>query len=207
MKELPRLDSRVRVVRHEQNRGFIPSANEGLDQATGDYLVLLSADDALAPGWLDRGVALLEREPQASFAIGPIRTFVGPLPRLHLSRPVRPIVHPGHDWLEVSCRTGHPKVRSPEAIVRASTHRENGGYNPKLAYTSDAEMWLRLASRGDVIEVRGLLPGTPDKHVSGSGAQRVERARRSRCRVQRMARRRRDARARCGRPAVAGEVA
>ncbi|MGZ4709722.1 MAG: glycosyltransferase family 2 protein, partial [Acidimicrobiales bacterium] len=34
-------DTRVRVLRHEQNRGHIPSVNEGLDALEGDYVVKL----------------------------------------------------------------------------------------------------------------------------------------------------------------------
>ncbi len=45
-------DPRVRVRRHEQNRGHIPSVNEGLDALDGQYIVKLDADDLLAPGAL-----------------------------------------------------------------------------------------------------------------------------------------------------------
>src|SRR5690349_18044495 len=37
-------DPRVQVIVHEQNAGHIRTYNDGLARATGDYLVLLSAD-------------------------------------------------------------------------------------------------------------------------------------------------------------------
>jgi len=153
---LPRVDSRVRVVRNERNQGLIATANDGLEQAKGDYVVLLSADDALAPGWLDRGVDLLERTPHAVFAKGPVRVFEGPhLPTLRKQRDIRSVVWPGRDWIAMSCDRGVTNVRSPEVIVRTSAQRGAGGYNPKVPYSSDMEMWLRLAVLGDVIEVDG----------------------------------------------------
>jgi GT2 family glycosyltransferase len=153
---LPRFDTRVRVVRNERNQGLIATANDGLDQAKGDYVVLLSADDALAPGWLDRGVDLLERTPHATFVKGPVRVFEGPhLPTLRKQRDLRSVVWPGRDWIAKSCDQGVTDVRSPEVIVRTSAQRQAGGYNPKVPYSSDMEMWLRLASLGDVIEVTG----------------------------------------------------
>ncbi|MFC4949015.1 glycosyltransferase family 2 protein [Pseudonocardia sp. GCM10023141] len=153
---LPRLDPRIRVVRHEQNRGLIATANEGLQQAEGDYVVLLSADDALAPCWLDRGIDLLERTPAASFALGPVRVFEGDLlPTVRKLRDVKSVVYPGRDWLAMSCRRGVTNARSPEVIVRNTAQRAAGGYNPNVPYSSDMEMWLRLASIGDVVEVSG----------------------------------------------------
>ncbi|GAA1831649.1 hypothetical protein GCM10009836_07040 [Pseudonocardia ailaonensis] len=156
VERLPRLDPRVRVRRNEQNLGLIGTANSGLHDAEGDYVVLLSADDALAPGWLDRGVDLLERTPAASFAIGPVQVFESELlPIVRKKREVRSVVFPGRDWLEISCRRGVTKARSPEVIVRNSAQRAVGDYNPAVPYSSDMEMWLRLASVGDVVEVRG----------------------------------------------------
>ena len=63
-------DSRVRLIRHPRNKGHIATYNDGLEAARGDYLVLLSADDLLAPGSLARAAALLEANPEVGFAYG-----------------------------------------------------------------------------------------------------------------------------------------
>src|SRR5438874_1425613 len=58
-------DSRVRVVRHEQNQGHIKSYNEGLAMASGVYVGILSADDyCLRPDALERQVALFAQNPR-----------------------------------------------------------------------------------------------------------------------------------------------
>ena len=49
VRELAAGDERIRAIVHERNCGHIATYNEGLEQATGDYVVLMSADDALAP--------------------------------------------------------------------------------------------------------------------------------------------------------------
>ena len=152
---LPRLDPRIRVRRNEQNLGLIGTANAGILAATGDYVVLLSADDALTPGWLDRGVSYLDRNPGAVLAYGPTRRFSGSVPALHVKRRVRPAIYPGRDWIEQCCVQGVTPVLSPEVIVRTSAQRQVGGYRPEVPYSSDMEMWLRLASIGDVIRVGG----------------------------------------------------
>lgn len=54
-------DSRVRVLRNDENRGFGPAVNQGLSAATGDVLVVLNNDTVVPPGWLPRLVAQLDR--------------------------------------------------------------------------------------------------------------------------------------------------
>ena len=155
VRRLPRLEPRIRVYRNEENRGLIPTANAGVLAATGDYVVLLSADDVHARGWLDRGVALLEANPRAVLAYGPVLRFPGAVPKVREWRGSRPVVHRGLDWIERACRSGINGIVCPEAIVRTSAQHTVGGYRADLPYTSDMEMWLRLASVGDVVQDRG----------------------------------------------------
>ena len=54
---------RVRVIRHEQNKGHIATDNDGLEAATGEFVLLLSADDLVTPGALTRAAELLAAEP------------------------------------------------------------------------------------------------------------------------------------------------
>ena len=58
-------DPRVEVAVHAANKGHIATYNEGLlDWAGGDYCVLLSADDRLTPGALQRAAGFSRRPPQ-----------------------------------------------------------------------------------------------------------------------------------------------
>lgn len=45
-------DSRVRLIRHEQNRGVCPARSSGVDAARGAWLIFLDSDDELVPGSL-----------------------------------------------------------------------------------------------------------------------------------------------------------
>jgi glycosyltransferase involved in cell wall biosynthesis len=152
---LPRLDPRIRVHRNAHNKGLIGTANDGIMAATGEYVVVLSSDDALAPGWLDRAVSHLESHPRAVLAYGPTRRFSGAPPDLWLKRRVRPVVAPGRDWIGYACGLGVTPMLSPEVVVRTSAQHEVGGYSPELPYSSDMEMWLRLATIGDVVRIGG----------------------------------------------------
>ena len=155
VRRLPELDPRIRVKRNETNLGLIATANENVMSATGDYVVLLSADDALAPGWLDRAVAALEDHPEATFAYGRFVPFSADVPAVDVSGPARVTVHRGHDWLAARAASAMYLLASPEAVVRTSAQHAVGPYDPKLTHTSDMELWIRLASVGDVVQVIG----------------------------------------------------
>lgn len=151
-------DPRVRVTRHRTNAGHIGTYNEGLDAAAdADYVVLLSADDLLAPGALGRATALLEAHPEAAFAYGYSRCFTDaagpPAPPGRTRSRVR--VEPGPQWIERRLRSGTNVISSPEVVVRTSVQHAAGGYRPDLPHSGDLEMWLRLAARGAVGMVVG----------------------------------------------------
>ena len=65
------MDDRITFHRHAANQGHIKTYNEGLDWASSDYVLVLSADDWVLPDALSRAVELLDAEPGVGFAYGP----------------------------------------------------------------------------------------------------------------------------------------
>ncbi len=65
-------DQRLRYIRHPENIGHLRNYNEGIRQARGKYIWLISADDYLRlPYALERYVSLLDRHPEVGFAFCP----------------------------------------------------------------------------------------------------------------------------------------
>lgn len=151
----------VRPILHEQNRGLVGTINHGLDVATGDMIVVLSADDLLTPGALARAAHALDAHPSAGMAIGSYAVFEGkgdPPPSATGDEPSRVgdlQLHHGREWLERRCRQGINLIASPEVAVRATAQREVGPYDDACRHTSDLNMWLRIAARFDVVHVGG----------------------------------------------------
>jgi glycosyl transferase family 2 len=152
--EHERVEARV----HELNRGHIATYNEGLlEWADGDYSVLISADDLLAPGALRRATAVMEANPRVGFVYGhaPWWRDDQPLPDAR-TQPKGVTTWSGREWLEIMCKLGHTVISSPEVVVRTSVQQRIGGYLPELPHTGDAEMWMRFALHGDVAYIKGV---------------------------------------------------
>jgi len=66
------IESRVnnlRIIRNEQNLGFLQSCNKAAAMARGDYLVFLNNDTEVEAGWLDEMIAVFDRFSQVG-AVG-----------------------------------------------------------------------------------------------------------------------------------------
>jgi glycosyltransferase involved in cell wall biosynthesis len=150
-------EERVEVAVHTANRGHIATYNEGLlEWADGDYTVLLSADDRLAPGALRRAADLLDAHPSVGFVYGhPVRFQDGMPPPIARTTVRGWSVWPGQWWLERRFRESVSCISSPEVMVRTSLQKKVGGYDPQLPHTGDTEMWLRMAAHADVGYIRG----------------------------------------------------
>ena len=148
-------DSRIRAICHDDNRGHIATYNEGLTQARGDYVVLLSADDLLTPGCLSRATALMEAHPSVGLAYGITVDFTGSEPPPARTAATNWIVWQGHSWFAHICKTGRNLLRSPEAVMRTTVLQQIGGYRADLPHAADFEMWMRAATVSDVGFVGG----------------------------------------------------
>jgi GT2 family glycosyltransferase len=66
---LSHFGSFVRVIRNDENRGFVDACNQGAAVARGRYLVFLNNDTVVLPGWLTALVETAERDETAG-AVG-----------------------------------------------------------------------------------------------------------------------------------------
>ena len=147
-------DPRIRPILHRRNLGHITTYNEGLEQANSDYVVLLSADDALTPGSLARATALLEAHPSVGLVYGYYEAFVDDPPAV--TEEVRNwTIWSGQEWIERRCRAGRGCIASPEVVMRTSVQHAIGGYEVSLPHSGDFEMWLRAAAVSDIARVNG----------------------------------------------------
>jgi glycosyltransferase involved in cell wall biosynthesis len=151
--ELSEQDQRVLFRRHSSNCGHIRTYNQGLDWATAEYALLLSADDLLIPGALRRAVRLLDVHPEVGFCYGRqilFQTDPVMLAQAPASHGCRWRISSGPAFLDMICATGHNPIPTPTVVVRTDLQRKLGGYRMELPHTADMEMWLRFGAHGAV---------------------------------------------------------
>src|SRR4051812_1711801 len=109
------IDPRVEYRRHHTNRGHIATYNEALAEVTGDYCMILSADDVLTPGALSRATRVMDRHPEVGLAYGRDITFrhSPPYGTAHGGRHCSYRIAGYSAFLEHSCRTGHTSIQAP----------------------------------------------------------------------------------------------
>lgn len=149
--DLLREDSRIRYLQHDTNKGHIYTYNEGIDWASSDYLLLLSADDYLLPGALQRAVALMERHHQVGLTFGNA-VEIDPQGGKGLTNCL--VCQDGERILtgaEFIALSGPRNiVPTPTAVVRTALQKKVGGYRKELPHAGDMELWFRLATHGPV---------------------------------------------------------
>jgi hypothetical protein len=132
-------DSRIVLLRHEHNIGLTKSLNEGLSIAQGVYLARQDADDVSLSGRFEMQVTYLDAHP----AVGLLGTAYS-------------VINGGGECLATF---HHPQLNT-EILWQMLFHNafchtsmmwrrnlvemEGGGYDERLLYSQDYELWVRL---------------------------------------------------------------
>jgi len=129
----------------QSNAGLARARNRGLDAAAGAMIVFLDADDQLAPGALDIGVAELSARPECLLVFGRCRT-VDPGGRvISDDDDVSPQIERDH-YLELL--RGNYIWMPALAMLRRDAVAAAGGFDPSVNAAADYQLYLHLARKG-----------------------------------------------------------
>lgn len=165
-------DDRIQLIARDINLGPQASFNEGVDWAASDYMIILCADDLLAPGALGRAVSIMERYPSISFAYGEDVEYQDgeTLPEFPSSAVDDWQIMTGPAFIEERCRNPAGYIAAGAVVARTAIHKKAGHYRPELPYTDDLEIMLRMAALGDVAKTGTVQGVRRIHHANMSGA-------------------------------------
>lgn len=144
-------DSRIRIVRLEENVGVSNARNKGVEMATAPYIAFLDADDWWEPTFLEEMSGLIKRHPGAGiYGTGYY------------------IVKNGKKWLapigidsdftegEINyCAVYAKTLCMPLTSITVAMPRaifdETGGFKPHLKLGEDFDLWVRIALNHKVV--------------------------------------------------------
>jgi glycosyltransferase involved in cell wall biosynthesis len=168
-KEIADGDSRVQILAYKTNRGQHASYNAGIDWASSEFFMILDADDVMAPGCLSRTVDVLSGDEAIAFAHG--KELETDLPAAVMSdldgksQPTDWRVSPGRDFIDRMCQAGNNIVGATTVVRRTGMQKIVGYYPAQLERANDLNMWLRLATLGNVAETEAVQ-GVRRRHAN-----------------------------------------
>lgn len=71
----------IEVIRNPKNMGFAYACNQGIKATNGDYVVILNSDTIVTPGWLERMLWHMERDPKVGM-VGPSTNFAASIQQI-----------------------------------------------------------------------------------------------------------------------------
>ncbi len=145
------------VIRYilQQNQGPAAARNTGIKNAAGDYIAFLDADDRWLPARLKRQMAVLRTRPDVGLVCSG---------RFRVDEATgRKAIDCGgfklsHDSYRDLWTQGNYVVTS-SVLARKRCLEEAGGFDedPRVLGSEDAEMWLRIAEKFQILYVNAPL--------------------------------------------------
>ncbi|CAD5933479.1 putative glycosyltransferase RC0461 [Planktothrix tepida] len=133
-------DSRIRILSYD-NGGLAISRNRGIDQAQGEYITFLDADDLWTPEKLEAQFQALQENPEAAVAYSWTDYIDESSQFLHSGRQ---ITINGNIYQHLLVNNFLENGSNP--LIRKQALNQVGGFDSSINSVADWDMWLRLAA-------------------------------------------------------------
>jgi glycosyltransferase involved in cell wall biosynthesis len=150
-------DSRVRLVDHVENKGFMRSLIEGAELSRGAYITVVSADDWILDSTaFEKQIATMQQDPEIAFVFTDYGCYTSNDTCTYVMHPApESYVKPGMEAFQEIIISRAPLHSG--TIIRKTAYAQIGGYDPNTLYAVDTKMWAGLCLVGKVAYVNEIL--------------------------------------------------
>ena len=141
IKEFQKRDERIRYIKHERNKGYPKALNTGIKAAKGEYIAFQDDDDEWLPEKLEKQMRVFENAPAK---VGVVYTGFW---RIENNKKI----YIPFFWVKQKEGNIHEEllkgnfIGTPAALVRKECFEKVGGFDTKLPYLQDWELWIRIS--------------------------------------------------------------
>lgn len=159
------------LLLHTPNRGPAAARNTGIQQAKGQFILPLDADDRIAPTFLEKTVPILEQQPEVGIVYTQAELFGDQTGRFDLPPYRFPDILLGNMIFNTS-------------LYRKADWAKAGGYNANMVWGwEDYDFWLALLELGrDVVQIPEVLYF--HREVAQSRSQQITQEKWIQCQTQ-----------------------
>ncbi|MET0604797.1 MAG: glycosyltransferase [Baekduia sp.] len=136
-------DPRLRIVRHETNRGIAEAYNTIIREGRGELIGMLGDDDVCLPDRISRSVAVFDAHPDTGVVHGD--ALIIDADGTQRGRQTVPDFTPS-GVVECLWRV-HNLLLDPTRLVHRRVYEAVGDYHPDYTLAQDFHFWLRAAPR------------------------------------------------------------
>jgi glycosyltransferase involved in cell wall biosynthesis len=147
-------DSRIQLYTHADNKGACIAHNNCIQKAAGEYIAVLSSDDAWEPTKLEKQVAYLDAHPEIG-AVFTTVAFVDEAGKLISPENYKNFYifekenRSRYEWLKYFFFSGNCLCH-PSILIRKKCYDEVGLLDERMANIPDLDMWVRLCLKYDI---------------------------------------------------------
>lgn len=147
-------DPRIRLFTFAKNQGACIAANKCIAEAQGEYVAMLSSDDAFLPDKLEKQVKFLDSNPGYAAVFGYAELFDEEGNGLEIEeasyfRPLKNANRSRYEWLRAFFCEGN-KLIHPTILIRKKIYDEIGGYDARYAQLPDFAFFIRLLLKHEI---------------------------------------------------------
>jgi glycosyltransferase involved in cell wall biosynthesis len=158
---------KIRLISHK-NMGESATVNRGLENSSGKFVLIVSADDPLLTGDLiNQAVKILENK-DSVVALYPDWRIIGESGEL---LKINILPEYSDEIMVGRCRC----LPGPGVVFRRDSALKIGGRRSKWKFVGDYDFWLRLSREGTIERLPGVLAQWRNNSGSTSVSQRGEK--------------------------------
>ena len=173
-------EPRLRVVRHDTNRGIAAAYNTFVSEGRGELIAMIGDDDLCLPGRIRRQVQIFDRHPDTGVVHGDATVIdsAGRQTGVWNSAEFTPSALIQSFW------RSHNHIVDPTRMVHRRVYEAVGGYDDAYPLANDFDFWLRAGAAfrfrhcagGPLVAVRRHGENTSDESARAREVDDVQRA-------------------------------